>query len=209
MGARAVKATKEFYYYNGKEIAEKQLNSYRKLSLTERTEEIDSLLSLAGKFPSYYAALVAIANYHAENDDTDKEIPPKLGVRTLYMLTGWKDKPERDPEYMRLLSRRDMAIIHSMIILVEFEGKDWSIRKAADLISETFGKIPESPDMTSETIDPSPKRIDQIWRKAKNNRNNPDMPEYVGFFIHHAGDGAKEIYQSWKEKGFPVVVLSA
>ena len=193
MGARAVKATKEFYYYNGKEIAEKQLNSYRKLSLTERTEQIDSLLSLAGKFPSYYAALVAIANYHAENDDTDKEIPPKLGEWALYMLTGWTEKPEADPEGMRLLSRRDMVIIHSMIILVEFE--EWSKRQAAiltgDIVGLTYG------------------RIEQIWDDAKEYRDKPGKPEYMGFFIHHAGDGATEIYQSWKEKGFPIVVLSA
>ena len=186
MGARAVKATKEFYYYNGKEIAEKQLNSCRKLSLTERTEQIDSLLSLAGKFPSYYAALVAIANYHAENDDTDKEIPPKLGVWALRMFTGWTEKPEADPEGMRLLSRRDMVIIHSMIVLVEFE--EWSKRQAAiltgDIVGLTYG------------------RIEQIWDDAKEYRDKPGKPEYMGFFIHHAGDGAIEIYQSWKEKGF-------
>ena len=193
MGARAVKATKEFYYYNGKDIAEKELNSYRKLSLTERTEQIDSLLSLAGKFPSYYAALVAIANYHAENDDTDKEIPPKLGEWALYMLTGLTEKPEADPEGMRLLSRRDMVIIHSMIVLVEFE--EWSKRQAAiltgDIVGLTYG------------------RIEQIWDDAKEYRDKPGKPEYMGFFIHHAGDGAIEIYQSWKEKGFPIVVLSA
>ena len=202
MGARAVKATKEFYYYNGKEIAEKQLNSYRKLSLTERTEQIDSLLSLAGKFPSYYAALVAIANYHAENDDTEKEIPPKLGVWALYALTEWTDKPRRDPEGRRLLSYRDMAIIECMIVLVDFEG--WSGLAAADLVSEIFGKKPETPNVTSKTVDPSSKHVQGIWREARKNRDNPDMPEYMGFFMRHSEDWHKRAYQKWKENGYPV-----
>ena len=193
MGKAAVKAIKEFRYYYGKNTAAVQLNSYRKLSLPERTKRIDELMRLSRKFSDYYDALDAIANYHAGNDDTEKEIPPKLAVWALYVLTEWTEKPEADPEGMRLLSRRDMVIIHSMIVLVEFE--EWSKRQAAiltgDIVGLTYG------------------RIEQIWDDAKEYRDKPGKPEYMGFFMHHAGDGAIEIYQSWKEKGFPIVVLSA
>lgn len=204
MGAQAVKAIKERYYYNGKDTTAKQLNSYRKLSLTERIKRIDELLRTSRMFPSYYAALEAIVHYHVENDDDPEDIPPALLKWVMGVHTGWIDRPKCDPENLRLISYRNMAIIHSMIILVEFEG--WSMLQAATLISKTIGRIPDSENVTSETIDPSVKMIDVIWDKAVKNRNNPDMPEYMGFFIHHAGDGQKQIYEAWKENGFSMYV---
>ena len=162
---------------------------------------------MARNYPSFYAAVYAIADYHATNDDTEKEIPPKLGVWALCMFTGWKDKPTRDPKGREMLSYRDMAIIECMIVLVELETPKWSARQAAILISEIFGKIPENDDGSRLTIDPSSKHVEGIWQTAKHNRDKLET-EYGRFLKFHSDERAKRVYQAWKKDGYPIVVAS-
>ena len=190
-GERAVTALKDQYFYNGNEIKDKLRNSYIEKALPARTELIDYLLKQSGRQKIPYAALEDIVDYHAANDE-DKEIPQKLSAWVFKVQSKRVDKPIHEPEYMREITQRHRLIIHSMIVLVDFEG--WKERQALIL--------------TAKIVSRSPEAVYKVWQTADKNRDNPDIPGYMGFFKYHAGEGAEKVYQAWKKEGYPVYVAS-
>ena len=190
-GERAIRALKSWYYYNGREIKDKLRNSYIEKALPGRTKLINDLLSISEHRKIYYAALVEIADYHAVNED-DKDIPEKLTTWLCRVVSKRAIRPIHEPDYMRDISQRHRLIINSMIILVEFET--WSIRQAAIL--------------TGDIVCLTQGAIEKVWSEALENRNNPDRPEYMGFFITFSGDGAKGRYQAWKKDGYNILDAS-
>ena len=141
IGERAVRALKDQYLYNGNETKDKLRNSYIEKALPGRTELIDELLKHSYRRKLPYAALEEIADYHAANDD-DKEIPEKLVTWLCSVVSKRATKPIHEPEYMREITQRHRLIIHSMIVLVDFEG--WKERQAVILTSEIVSRSPEA-----------------------------------------------------------------